>query len=55
MDYCVMLSPLHPNISINIPHTLLYAFPLVLTRRICIMIKASKVGDHFLYSHDLNE
>ena len=30
-------------------------FPLVPTRRICQTIKAPKVGDHFLYSHDLNE
>ena len=26
----------------------------VLTRRICLTIKPSLVGDHFLYSHDLN-
>mgnify|MGYP006963832109 CR=1 FL=1 len=50
-----MLSPLNPNISIVILHSLLFTFPLVLTRRICLMIKASYVGDHFLYSHGLNE
>ena len=42
-------------ISIHILHTLLYKFLLVLTRRIYLKIKASCVGDHFLYSHDLNE
>ena len=34
-------------------HTLLYTFPKVLTRRICI--RASLVGDHFLYSCNLFE
>ena len=47
--------PLHPNISIHILHSLLYKFPLVQTRRICLTIKASLGEDHFLYSHDLNE
>ena len=32
-----------------------YTFCLVLTRRICLFIKASWVGNHFLYSHDYNE
>ena len=50
-----VIHPLHPNISIQILHTLLYIFLLVLTRRIYLKIKASCVGDHFLYSHDLNE
>ena len=50
-----VIRPLHPNISIQILHTLLYIFLLVLTRRIYLKIKASCVGDHFLYSHDLNE
>ena len=50
-----VLNPLHPNISIPSLHTLLYTFPLALTRRICLAIKASLVGDHSLYSHDLNE
>ena len=43
------LSPLNPKISIHILYTLLYTFPLVLTRRICLTIKVSKVGNHFLY------
>ena len=41
--------------SIQTPHTLLSTFPLVLTRRISLAIKASWVGDHVLYSHDLND
>ena len=37
-------------------HTVLYTFPLVLTRRICasILSRASWIGDHFLYSHYLS-
>ena len=46
-------NPLHPNISMHILHTVLYTFPKVLTRRIYLTNK-SLVGDHFLYSHDLN-
>ena len=49
-----MINPLHPNISMHILHTVLYTFLKVLTRRICLTIKASQVGDHFLYSHGLN-
>ena len=48
----ILFNPLHP---IYILHTLLYTFPLALTRRIHLKIKASKVGDHFLYSHYLND
>ena len=44
---------LHPNISLYILLTVLYTFPKVLTRRICLIIK-SFIGDHFLYSRDLN-
>ena len=51
----ILFNPLHPNFSIYILHTLLYTFPLALTRRIHLKIKASKVGDHFLYSHYLND
>ena len=32
-------NPLCPNISINILHAVLYTFPKVLTRRICLTIK----------------
>ena len=45
---------LHLNISIHILHTFLLAFLILLTRRICQTITASQVGDHFLYSRDLN-
>ena len=39
----------------HIPHTVLYTFPLVLTRRICLTIRSSSlVGDHFLYSCHLD-
>ena len=48
-------NPLHPNISIYLLHTPLSLFLLVLTRRIHLKIKTSKVGDRFLYSLDLNE
>ena len=34
------VNPLHPNISIHILHTVLYTFPKVLTRRICLPIKS---------------
>ena len=33
-------NPLHPNISMHILHTVLYIFPKVLTRRICLTIKS---------------
>ena len=34
------LNSLHPNISIHILHTVLYTFPKVLKRRICLLIKS---------------
>ena len=48
------LNPLYPSISKHILHTALYTFPEVLTRRFCLLNKASFVGNHFLHSHDLN-
>ena len=33
------VDPLHPNISMHILHTVLYTFPRMLTRRICLTIK----------------
>ena len=54
-NYMARINPLHPNISIHILHSLLYTFTIVLTRRICLTIKASLSGDHFLYSHGLYE
>ena len=47
-------SPLHPLIRMHCLHTVLYTFPKVLTRTICLTVRASLVGDHLLYSHDLN-
>ena len=47
-------NPLHHNISIRFLPTVHYTFPMVLTKRICLKSRASSVGDHFLYSHDLN-
>ena len=41
------IDPLHPNISINILYSLLFTFHFVLTRRICLTIKASLVSNHF--------
>ena len=41
--YCLRhssINPLHPNISMYILHTVLYTFPKVLTRRICLTIKS---------------
>ena len=48
------LNSLHPNISIHILHTVFYTFPKVLKGEFVYRSKASFVGDHFLYSHDLN-
>lgn len=39
----------------SVSFCILYTFPLMLTWRIHFTIKASYVGDHFLYSHDRNE
>ena len=38
-DSVVVFNPLYPNISMHILHTVLYTFPKVLVRRICITIK----------------
>ena len=51
---CLNINPLNPNISLHILLTVLYTFPKVLIRRFCLIIKASLVGDHFLYYCDLN-
>ena len=48
------LNPSQPYIGIHIFHTVLHTFPKVLTGRICWTVKSFLVGDHFLYSHDLN-
>ena len=49
------INPLYLNISILILHTVLLTFPLLLTRRIHLTIKAYEVGDYFLYSQDVNK
>ena len=33
-----LVNPLHPNIGVHILHTVLYTFPLLLERRICLTI-----------------
>ena len=48
------LTDCHPNISMDILDNVLYTFPKVLTRRICVAIKSFfRVGDHLLYSCDI--
>ena len=37
---CLDINPLHPNISLHILLTVLYTFPEMLTRRICLIIKS---------------
>ena len=55
LDEMLILNLLHPNISLQILHTVLYTFLKVLSRRICKTIKRFfLVGDHFLHSSDLN-
>ena len=41
------INPLLSNISIHILHTPFWVFPLMLTRRICLTLKTSLVGDYF--------
>ena len=48
--YCCSFKPLHPNIRMHILHTVLYTFPNVLPRIICLTL----IGDPFLYFRDLN-
>ena len=45
---------LYNRVSIHTLHTVLCIFTKVLTRRICLTIKVSQVGDHLFYSHDIN-
>ena len=37
--YKKLLTFLHPNISMHILLTVLYTFPMILTKRICLTIK----------------
>ena len=50
----IFINPLHPRISMHILHTAPYTFAKVQARRICLALRASSVGDHFLFSHDIN-
>ena len=45
------INPLHPSISINILHTVLYIFLKSLQGEFVSQTTASLAGDHFLYSH----
>ena len=47
-------NPLHLNIGMHILHTVLYTFTKVLTRRICLTIRAYLVGHHFLQFYEVN-
>ena len=38
--YKKLLTFLHPNISMHILLTVLYTFPMILTKRICLTIKS---------------
>ena len=38
--YWYLFNPLHPNISRHILHTVLFVLPMILTRRICLIIKS---------------
>ena len=35
-----VINPIHPNISMHILHTVLYTFPWVMRRRVCLTIKS---------------
>ena len=49
--------PIHPNISIYILETLLHTFPMALTRRIRLTVKAFNIGDHdsFIFMIFMND
>ena len=49
-----VINPLHLNISMYILHTVLFTFPALLTKIICLSIKSFLVRDHFLDSRDLD-
>ena len=38
--YKKLLTFLNPDISMHILHTILYTFPMILTKRICLTIKS---------------
>ena len=49
-----MFDPLDADISTNNLHIVLFTFPKVVTRIICLTIKNFFVSDNFLYSHNVN-
>ena len=49
----LILCTFNATISMHFLLDVLYTFPMLLSRRICITIKMFLVGYHFLYSHDL--
>ena len=49
-----VINPLHLNISMYVLHTVLFTFPTLLTKIICLSIKSFLVRDHFLDSRDLD-
>ena len=51
---CGRLNPLHHKISVHVFHTLATRF-LWYWQRIRVITKASKVGNHFLYSYDVKK
>ena len=40
-----VINPIHPNISMHILHTVLYTFPWVMTKRICLTINSFLLFD----------
>lgn len=40
-------NPSRPNINVHILHTILQRILTVLTRRVCLTIRVSSIGDHF--------
>ena len=49
-----LFTPLSPDMKMHILPTVLHKFRMELVKRICLNIKHLTLGDHFLYSHDLN-
>ena len=48
--FMLLTHPSHPNISMHILHTVLYTFPMVLTRRLCVIITSVFGWWSFLWS-----
>ena len=50
----VLLNLLHPNINIHTLHTVLFTFPLIPTRRICLTISSFLNWWSFPYSYGIH-